>query len=96
MSGGPPFQNATPGRANALNTMPGPMHNAYSQATGGPPFPNNSLVKPPYAGPTSVTSLSPVEVYRQQHEVTASVCISVCLGCICGNVGMLVNLFEQH
>ncbi|TQD96901.1 hypothetical protein C1H46_017506 [Malus baccata] len=73
MSGGPPFQNATPGHSNTLNTMPGhSMHNVYSHATGAPPFPNNSLVKPPYVRPTSLTSLSPVEVYRQQHEVTAS------------------------
>lgn len=78
MSGGP-FQNATPGRASGLNTVAGhSMHNLYNHAAGGPPFANNSLVKPPYVGSASVSGLSPVEVYRQQHEVTATVCISVC------------------
>lgn len=91
MSGGP-FQNATPGHASALNTMAGhSVHNLYSHATGGPPFPNNSLVKSPYVGSTSVTSLTPVEVYRQQHEVTATVCVSASWVVVFVNVGMSIE-----
>lgn len=60
---GVPFQNTAPSQG---------MHKMYSHATGGPPFSNNALVKPSYVRPTSVPSLSPVQAYRQQHEVTAT------------------------
>lgn len=70
---GVPFQNTAPSQG---------MHKMYSHATGGPPFSNNALVKPSYVGPTSVPSLSPVQAYRQQHEVTATVCIFVYSGVI--------------
>ena len=78
--GGVPFHNAIPGRTSVPNAVTGhAIHNIYSQATSGPPLSSNALMRPPYMGSTDVTSLSPVEAYRQQHEVTATVCILACL-----------------
>lgn len=55
------------------------MHDIYGHATGGPPFPNNSFMRPPpgIMGPSdaNVIHLSSADVYRQTHEVTATVCI---------------------
>ena len=76
-----PYPNATPGHASALNNGAGnAMHNMYSQVAGRPPFSNNAMVKPPYYGSADVSGLSPAEIYRQQHEVTATVCIFAFLG----------------
>lgn len=78
--GGVPFHNAMPGHSSGLNAVTGPaMHNVYSHAPGGPPFSSNPLVRPPFMGTTDVTGLSPVEVYCQQHEVTATVRTFACL-----------------
>lgn len=78
---GVPFSSAAPGHANALNSGPGPsMHNMYNHATGGPQFTSNAISKPPYIGSTDVATLSPAEVYRQQHEVNATVCIFAYMG----------------
>lgn len=78
---GVPFPSAAPSHTNALNSGGGhTMRNMYNQAAGGPQFSNNATVKPPYIGSTDVTTLSPAEVYRQQHEVTATVCILACVG----------------
>lgn len=73
---GVPFPNAVHGHTNALNS--GAVHsmgNMYNHAAGGGQFSNGAIVKPPYIGSQDVTTLSPAEVYRQQHEVTATVCI---------------------
>lgn len=56
------------------------MHSVYNHATGGPPFSNDAMMKPSYFGSPDVSNLSPAEVYRQQHEVTATVCIFAFLG----------------
>ncbi|XP_054805610.1 DEAD-box ATP-dependent RNA helicase 46 [Prosopis cineraria] len=65
--GSSPFQNATPG-GNGVNGVPGDgMHNMFNPPIGGPPpVASNSLTRP------HVTDLSPAEIYRQQHEVTAT------------------------
>jgi hypothetical protein len=77
---GVPFHNAMPGRTSGPNAVTGhAVHNIYSHATSGPPFSSNALMRPPYMGSTDVASLSPTEAYRQQHEVTATVCILACL-----------------
>lgn len=62
---------ATPGQAAGLNAVAGPaMHGVYSHAG---PFPNNAM-RPTFVGSPGVTTLSPAEVYRQRHEVSATVC----------------------
>lgn len=65
---GVPFPSAGAGDFNSAGHS---MPNIYNH---GPPFPNSAVVKPPYVGSTDVCGLSPAEVYRQQHEVTATVC----------------------
>ncbi|XP_030515113.1 DEAD-box ATP-dependent RNA helicase 46 isoform X2 [Rhodamnia argentea] len=66
-----PFQNIAPGHGAGLHAPPGNvMPNMYNHAMGGP-FANNAP-KSPYGGPSDVSNLTPAEVYRQQHEVTAT------------------------
>ncbi|PON80229.1 DEAD-box ATP-dependent RNA helicase [Parasponia andersonii] len=68
-----PYPNVASNQASAVNNGAGhALHNMYNHATGGPTFSNNAMMKPPYFGPTDVSNLSPAEVYRQQHEVTAT------------------------
>ncbi|KAF4360663.1 hypothetical protein G4B88_010658 [Cannabis sativa] len=67
---GAPYPNVAPNQVPPINNGAGhPMHN---HATGGPPLPSNATMKPPFFGNTEVTNFSPAEIYRQQHEVTAS------------------------
>lgn len=68
-----PFQNIAPGHGAGLHASPGNvLPNMYNQPVGGPPFVNNAP-RTPYGGPSDVSNLTPVEVYRQQHEVNATV-----------------------
>ncbi|KAM0042079.1 putative RNA helicase [Helianthus debilis subsp. tardiflorus] len=57
-------------------TQPGgpTSHNMYGQATGGPPYMNNSMMmaNPAVMGPSDAMALSSVEVYRKNHDVTAT------------------------
>nr|POF03124.1 dead-box atp-dependent rna helicase 40 [Quercus suber] len=69
---GAPFQSPKPGHANAVNAVAGHAMHMHGHAAGGPPFSSNALMRSPFVGSTDVTGLSPVEVYRQQHEVSAS------------------------
>lgn len=62
--GGPPV--------NADNTMGQTGHGTFGNT--GPALPNKSLGRPQYVTPSDVTHLSPVELYRKQHEVTTTVC----------------------
>ncbi|KAJ0091872.1 hypothetical protein Patl1_24792 [Pistacia atlantica] len=67
---GAPVQNITPGHSSGLNAVPGnAMHDMYNHAG---PFSNSAMLRPPLMGSSGVTNLSPVEVYCQQHEVTAT------------------------
>lgn len=71
--GGVPVQNVAPSPAGTLNAVPGhSMHSTYGPA--GPPFSNNALIRPPFIGSSDIpnANLSPAELYRQQHEVTAT------------------------
>ncbi|XP_057986129.1 DEAD-box ATP-dependent RNA helicase 40 isoform X2 [Hevea brasiliensis] len=70
--GGVTFQNVTTGYAGGFNAAGHTMHNMYNHAIGGGPFPNNALIRPPFVGTSDVTNLSPAEVYRREHEVTAT------------------------
>lgn len=48
-----------------------------AQAMGGPPYMNNPMMRPNpsvMASPDAM-SLSSVDVYRQKHDVTATVCL---------------------
>ncbi|KAL3812233.1 hypothetical protein ACJIZ3_013501 [Penstemon smallii] len=69
-----PSQNVTslPGRSSG----PGgpPFHGLYGHASGAPPFPSNTFVRPPSSmmGPSDSLHLSAAEVYCQKHEVTAT------------------------
>lgn len=53
-----------------------PFHGAHGIASGPPPFQNNAFVRPPMPlmGSSDPHNLS-AEVYRQKHEVTATVCV---------------------
>ncbi|KAI3686999.1 hypothetical protein L1987_80689 [Smallanthus sonchifolius] len=68
-SGGLVHQNVSP-------TLPGgPIsHNMYGQATGGPPFMNNAMIKanPAVMASTDAMTLSSVDIYRKKHDVTAT------------------------
>ena len=75
---GAPFPSAAPGHPSGTNFSAVPTHNLYSHGSGGPTLSNN-LMGPTHIGASDVTNMSPVEVYRRQHEVTATVCISACL-----------------
>ncbi|XP_022955622.1 DEAD-box ATP-dependent RNA helicase 40-like isoform X2 [Cucurbita moschata] len=66
------FPTAAPGHPSGTNFAAGHSHNMYSHGSGGPPLSNNALIGPPHIGASDVTNMSPVEVYRQQHEVTAT------------------------
>lgn len=71
-------QTVTPGHMGGLNTAGGrPMSNMYNHSTGGQTFSNNAPMRPSprILGSSDLTNLSAAEVYRQQHEVSASVCI---------------------
>ncbi|KDP27709.1 hypothetical protein JCGZ_19832 [Jatropha curcas] len=70
--GGVPFQNVTPGYNGGFNSAGHNMHNMYNHAIGGPQFPNNALMRPPFVGTSDVSNLSPAEAYCQEHEVTAT------------------------
>lgn len=63
IGGGPP--------ANADPAMGQTGHGTYGHA--GPAFPNKSLVRPHFVTSPDVPHLSPVEIYRKQHEVTTTV-----------------------
>ncbi|KAI7744953.1 hypothetical protein M8C21_027074, partial [Ambrosia artemisiifolia] len=63
-------------QVNVPSVVPGgPVsHNMYGQATGGPPFMNNAMMR---ANPAVMVSpdamnLSSVDMYRQKHDVTAT------------------------
>ncbi|ANM65777.1 Helicase C-terminal [Arabidopsis thaliana x Arabidopsis arenosa] len=62
ISGGPP--------TNADPAMGQTGHGTYGHA--GPAFPNKSLVRPHFVTSPDVPHLSPVEIYRKQHEVTTT------------------------
>lgn len=67
-----------PGQSNSR--VGPPLHWNYSHATVNPPFPGNSLVWPSVKmGPSDAIPPSAAEVYCQQHEVTATVCIHIFL-----------------
>lgn len=72
-------QNVAPSYVPGLNVAAGrPMPNTYNYSSGTHAFSNNASMRPSPSKLSSpdVTNLSPAEVYCQQHEVTASVCIS--------------------
>lgn len=74
-TGNAPFQNVMPGGSGS-GIAGNAMHNMFTPPIGGPPpVSSNALMKPPYIGSSDVTGLSPAEIYCQQHEVTATVCI---------------------
>lgn len=61
---------AASGQATGLNAVAGhAMHGMYSHAGS---FPNNAMMRPTFMGSPGVTDLSPAEVYRQRHEVSAT------------------------
>ncbi|EFH60846.1 hypothetical protein ARALYDRAFT_477953 [Arabidopsis lyrata subsp. lyrata] len=62
IGGGPPI--------NADPAMGQTGHGTYGHA--GLAFPNKSLVRPHFATSPDVPHLSPVEIYRKQHEVTTT------------------------
>ncbi|KAE8724210.1 DEAD-box ATP-dependent RNA helicase 40 [Hibiscus syriacus] len=69
-SGLPP-QNAIPGHGGGFNPIGGHgVHNMYGHT--GPPFPNNSLTRPPFVPSVDTSNMSPAEAYCKQHEVTAT------------------------
>lgn len=72
--GGPPLQNVSPAQPSGLNPRP-TSHGIYNHAIGGPSFQHNPLTIPPsmVLGSPDAINLSAVEVYRQKHEVTATV-----------------------
>lgn len=72
--GGPPLQNVSPAQPSGLNPRP-TSHGIYNHAIGGPSFQHNPLTRPPsmVLGSPDAINLSAVEVYRQKHEVTATV-----------------------
>ncbi|XP_022842369.1 DEAD-box ATP-dependent RNA helicase 40 [Olea europaea var. sylvestris] len=69
-----PPQNVAINLPGQSNSPAGPpMHASYGHATVNPPFPGNSLVRPPgMMGPSDAIPLSAAEIYREQHEVTAT------------------------
>ncbi|GFZ11586.1 DEAD box RNA helicase family protein [Actinidia rufa] len=72
---GAPLQNVTPGIPGPNSAVGPALHNIYGHATGGPALPNNALSRPPtmIMESADAINLSPAEVYRQKHEVTATV-----------------------
>ncbi|XP_022964311.1 DEAD-box ATP-dependent RNA helicase 40-like isoform X2 [Cucurbita moschata] len=69
---GVPFPSAAPSHPSGTSFAAGQSHNMYNHGSGGPSLSNNALMGPPHIGASDVTNMSPVEVYRQQHEVTAT------------------------
>ncbi|XP_057472134.1 DEAD-box ATP-dependent RNA helicase 14 isoform X2 [Actinidia eriantha] len=71
---GAPLQNVTPGIPGPNSAVGPALHNIYGHATGGPALPNNALSRPPtmIMESADAINLSPAEVYRQKHEVTAT------------------------
>lgn len=69
-----PSQNVAPSLTGRLNVGP-PLPGGYGHSSGGPQYPNNAFVRPPVAimGPSDPIHLSAAEVYRQKHEVSATV-----------------------
>lgn len=69
-----PSQNVTPSLPGRLSVGP-PVPGGYAHSSG-PQYPNNAFVRPPLAmmGPSDPIHLSAAEIYRQKHEVTATVC----------------------
>ncbi|KAI5650999.1 hypothetical protein M9H77_37004 [Catharanthus roseus] len=77
MRGDFPLQSPMPNLPGVMNTVARPsFHDMYGHGTSGPPFPSNSFMRPPAAmvGPSDANPihLSPADVYRQTHEVTAT------------------------
>lgn len=72
---------------NVSPSLPGgpTTHNMYGQATGGPPYMNNPMMRanPAVMASPDSMNLSSVDVYRQKHDVTATVCLLTCV--ICGS-----------
>lgn len=71
-----PSQNVTPSLPGRLNVGP-PVPGGYAHPSGAPQYPNNNaFVRPPLAmmGPSDPSNLSAAEIYRQKHEVSATVC----------------------
>ena len=69
-------QNVPPGH-DGLNKISAPgMHSMYNHANVDPPIPNQPFMRPSpmMPGSTDALNISSVEAYRQQHEVTATVC----------------------
>ncbi|TKY72447.1 DEAD-box ATP-dependent RNA helicase 40 [Spatholobus suberectus] len=70
--GNTPFQNVMPSGSGS-GIAGNAMHGMFAPPIGGPsPLSTNSLMRPPFMGSSDVTDLSPVEIYCQQHEVTAT------------------------
>ncbi|KAK9147107.1 hypothetical protein Sjap_007010 [Stephania japonica] len=73
--GGIPPHIAPPGHIGGLNAAAGHgMPNMFSHGAMAQPFPNNLNMRPPMRMLSSpeVSNPSPADVYRQQHEVTAT------------------------
>ncbi|THF95987.1 hypothetical protein TEA_009390 [Camellia sinensis var. sinensis] len=73
--GGATLPNVPPGIAGGLNSVAGPaLHNIYGHAASGPGFPNNAMMRQPpmIMESADAIDLSPVDVYCQKHEVTAT------------------------
>ncbi|XP_004486514.1 DEAD-box ATP-dependent RNA helicase 40 [Cicer arietinum] len=70
--GNAPFQNNLPS-GNGSGITGNAMNNMFTPPLGGPSaLSSNSFTRPPYGGSSDVTDLSAVEMYCQQHEVTAT------------------------
>ncbi|CAN1175530.1 DEAD-box ATP-dependent RNA helicase 40 [Linum perenne] len=65
--GGAPFQNAGPPYSGSPGQT---MHNVYSHANSSSQFPGSGMMMPQLNAPTDMTNLSPVDAYRQKHEVS--------------------------
>ncbi|KAK9084409.1 hypothetical protein Scep_030880 [Stephania cephalantha] len=73
--GGIPPHIPPPGRTGGLNAAAGHgMPNMFNHGAMAQPFPNNLNMRPPMRMLSSpeVSNLSPADVYRRQHEVTAT------------------------
>lgn len=60
-----------------MNVRGPPLPGGFGHSPGGHQFPSTAIVRPPVAmmGPSDSIHLSAADIYRQKHEVTASVCI---------------------
>lgn len=70
----PPLQNALHPQVGAPNPGPAPQ-DIYNHALGVPPYPRNPMSGPPsmVMGSPDAKNISAAEVYRQKHEITATV-----------------------